>query len=65
LKSVVGDSSVFGSPAVAVDREIVGRDMVGDGMCGDACMARRDCWADISLLFGDEEKNCVNRLPFD
>jgi hypothetical protein len=43
---VVGGSSVLGSPAVAVDREIVGRDMVGDGMCGEACMASSDCWAE-------------------
>jgi hypothetical protein len=57
------------SPAVAVEREILGREREEAVMPpaeGDCCMARRDCWAVCCVWsrdLGEEEKNWERRLP--
>lgn len=62
-------SSARASPAVAVEREILGRERVEAEIppaAGDCCMARSDFCA---LMFvwsrdlGEEEKNWDRRLP--
>jgi hypothetical protein len=60
---------------LAVDNDIVGNDNDGALICGEGLLRRFCCctataannaaWADCcSLLFGEDEKNCVNLLAF-
>ena len=64
---MVVSSSELTSPAVAVEREMVGRGAVGGAMpCCWLCMAWRACCAvRVSLDLGDEEKSWARRLPPD
>lgn len=53
------------SPALAVEREMVGNDNDGALMLGLIC-DRRAAWADCcSFCLGEEMKNWVNRLPLE
>lgn len=61
----------MGSPAVAVEREMVGRDRVAAVICAEGpagcCMAWRACCAESwSFDFGDDdEKNWESLIPLD
>jgi hypothetical protein len=55
---------------MAVEREIVGKEMVAGLICVAVeyvccCMARRDSCADSGSFAFGEEKNCVKRLPLE
>jgi hypothetical protein len=73
---VVGGSSMFASPAFAVDRDMVGNEREGALIWGDGLLRRYCCCAataannvscavSCSLLLGEEEKNWVNRFPLE
>lgn len=69
---VVGGSSVFALSALAVDKEIVGKDKEGEliwvvGGLGAAAAANRAAVADwvSALVLGMVEKNWTSRFGFD
>ena len=60
---MVAGSSILASPAFAVDKEIVGND--NEGALRLICDRSAACAVCCSLVFGEEEKNWVNRFPLD
>ena len=73
----MGGSSIFALSALAVDREIVGKDSEGELIPGEGEFNKLCCWAaaaarraDVAVWtsafdFGEVEKNCTNLFALE
>lgn len=66
---VVDASTLFRSPGLAEESEMVGREdgerLAAVPLAWCCCMARRACWVPVSLDLGLPEKSWLRRLPLD